>query len=164
MLITAHELGRTIPPLARGAHAAHSNRCMSGLPNSQTEIDSSRYVTEILLMSRADARVPDLRLAVAFYCLGSLDLLGMLKEKTSKTDREVWREWIWEQQTRLFSFPPSASPPLDSSETHSVAIGGRYGTGFKPSSYMTAQHSPDAPVSMLTHMAFESIFHRCTFL
>jgi hypothetical protein len=44
------------------------------------------------------------RLALAFYCLGSLDLLGLLKEKTNETDRETWRKWIWEQQTRSFSF------------------------------------------------------------
>jgi hypothetical protein len=34
----------SVPPLARGGHAAHVLRCMMGLPESQTEVDSSRFV------------------------------------------------------------------------------------------------------------------------
>ncbi|KAF8073552.1 terpenoid cyclases/protein prenyltransferase alpha-alpha toroid [Lyophyllum atratum] len=82
----------TLPPLARGGHTAHCIRCLQALPESQTEVDASR-------------------MALAFYCIGSLDLLGTIQEKT---DREEWREWIWEQQTS-----------------------GRYGSGFRPSPFMT---------------------------
>ena len=39
------------------------------------------------------------RLAFAFYCLGTLDLLDLLKDKTSEHDRQSWRDWIWERQT-----------------------------------------------------------------
>ncbi|KAJ4482494.1 terpenoid cyclases/protein prenyltransferase alpha-alpha toroid [Lentinula aciculospora] len=83
-----------LPPLARVAHAGHVKRCLSGLPSSQVDLDPGR-------------------MAVAFYCLGSLDLLKMVQEKISQTDRESWREWIWEQQTR-----------------------GKYGSGFRPSPFM----------------------------
>ncbi|GAW07887.1 geranylgeranyl transferase type-1 subunit beta [Lentinula edodes] len=69
-----------LPPLARAAHAGHVKRCLLGLPDSQVDLDSGR-------------------MAIAFYCLGSLDLLKMLQDKTSQTDRESWKEWIWEQQT-----------------------------------------------------------------
>ncbi|KIY52428.1 terpenoid cyclases/Protein prenyltransferase [Fistulina hepatica ATCC 64428] len=87
-----------LPPLQRVAHAGHVNRCMTALPFSQVEIESSK-------------------LALAFYCLGTLDLLGLLESKTTEIDRESWREWIWEQQTH-----------------------GKYGTGFRPSPAMTPQH------------------------
>ncbi|TFK70535.1 terpenoid cyclases/Protein prenyltransferase [Pluteus cervinus] len=84
-----------LPALARAGHAAHCKRCLSGLPGSQVEVDGAR-------------------LALSFYCIGSLDLLGVFFEKTSQFDREEWREWIWEQH-----------------------ISGKYGTGFRPSPFMT---------------------------
>jgi geranylgeranyl transferase type-1 subunit beta len=83
------------------------------------------------------------KLAFGFYCLGSLDLLDLLKDKTSELDRQMWREWIWEQQTK-----------------------GQYGTGFKPSSYMTPARSPeimgkytefDAPNIIMTYTALLSL-------
>lgn len=46
---------------------------------------------------------PARRVALSFYCLGSLDLLDLLKEKTNDSDRQNWRDWIWEQQTSLLS-------------------------------------------------------------
>jgi len=48
------------------------------------------------------------RLALAFYCLGSLDLLDLLESKTNEFDRQDWREWIWEQHTRRSSFSVQA--------------------------------------------------------
>lgn len=41
------------------------------------------------------------RLALGFYCIGSLDILGAL-EGTPISEREMWREWLWEQQTSMF--------------------------------------------------------------
>ncbi|KAK7689911.1 hypothetical protein QCA50_006550 [Cerrena zonata] len=90
-----------LPKLARVAHAGHCNRCLSALPSSHAHIDASR-------------------LAIGFYCLGTLDLLGLIDEKTKEEERQSWREWLWQQQTR-----------------------GVYGTGFKPSSYMTAESPND---------------------
>ncbi|KAJ6581449.1 terpenoid cyclases/protein prenyltransferase alpha-alpha toroid [Mycena capillaripes] len=87
------------PKFAKAGHAAHVNRCLSGLPGSQVEVDSAR-------------------LALGFYCIGALDLLGLLQTKTSETDRASWREWIWEQQTH-----------------------GVHGSGFRPSPFAT----PDSP-------------------
>jgi len=40
------------------------------------------------------------RLAVGFYCLGIMDLLGTI-DKQNPHQREEWRTWIWEQQTRM---------------------------------------------------------------
>ncbi|KAJ7599868.1 terpenoid cyclases/protein prenyltransferase alpha-alpha toroid [Mycena floridula] len=68
-----------LPALARGGHAGHVKRCLSGLPDSQIDLDGSR-------------------LAAAFYCLGALDLLGMTENGTKEIERDSWREWIWEQQ------------------------------------------------------------------
>ncbi|KJA24010.1 hypothetical protein HYPSUDRAFT_39125 [Hypholoma sublateritium FD-334 SS-4] len=87
-----------LPRLSRAGHAAHCKRCLSGLPASQTDIDGSR-------------------LALAFYCIGSLDLLGIVEEQVSLQERNLWKQWLWEQQTH-----------------------GKYGTGFRPSPFMTAQH------------------------
>lgn len=82
------------------------------------------------------------RLALAFYCIGSLDLLGVLCEGTTETDRESWREWIWEQQT-------SSCDLLSGYCRRSHQYGkieGRYGSGFRPSPYATAQHPPEIQV------------------
>ncbi|TFK48769.1 terpenoid cyclases/Protein prenyltransferase [Heliocybe sulcata] len=111
-----------LPKLSRNGHALHCIRCLSGLPSSQMEMDASR-------------------LALVFYCLGSLDLLGVLESKSSNTDREAWREWVWEQQ----------------------ATGG-YGTGFRPSSFMIGAGSNaaeygeyDAPHLIMTYTALLSL-------
>ena len=46
-------------------------------------------------------------MAIAFYCLGTLDLTGHLERKMSTTDRENWTEWIWAQYVgTLRSFLP----------------------------------------------------------
>ncbi|KAJ7334090.1 terpenoid cyclases/protein prenyltransferase alpha-alpha toroid, partial [Mycena albidolilacea] len=94
-----------LPKFARTGHAGHANRCLSGLPGSQVELDSARHAGFSLLV-------------IGFYCLGILDLLGLVQAKTSETDRDSWREWIWEQQTQ-----------------------GVHGTGFRPSPFAT----PDSP-------------------
>lgn len=36
-------------------------------------------------------------MAIAFYCLSTLDLTGRIEHKMSATDRENWQEWIWAQ-------------------------------------------------------------------
>ncbi|KAI0698455.1 terpenoid cyclases/Protein prenyltransferase [Cytidiella melzeri] len=81
--------------LGRKGHSGHCTRCMQGLPPSQAEADASR-------------------MAIGFYSLGSLDILGTVNTATTEVDREAWREWVWEQQSS-----------------------GIYGTGFKGSTYMT---------------------------
>lgn len=91
------------PALLRTAHVSHCKRCLHGLPGSQTELDASR-------------------LGVVFYCLGSMDLLGLLQNQ-SDNDREMWRLWVWEQH-----------------------ISDESGSGFKPSPFMTPQHPSDEKV------------------
>jgi hypothetical protein len=44
------------------------------------------------------------RLALAFYCIGSLDLLGVIEEQIPASDRQLWREWLWQQQARRSTF------------------------------------------------------------
>lgn len=92
-----------LPALSRAGHASHCSRFINGLPATQTNLDPSR-------------------LAIAFYCIGSLDLLGELEGRISQAERESWREWVWEQQA-----------------------GGKHGTGFRPSPFMVAQGGPLAP-------------------
>ncbi|KAI8986274.1 terpenoid cyclases/Protein prenyltransferase [Trametes punicea] len=86
-----------VASLSKAGHASHCRRCLIALPFSEVEVDSSR-------------------IAVVFYCLGTLDILDMLSSKTEELEREAWRSWLWEQQ-----------------------ISGRYGTGFRPSPYMTPE-------------------------
>lgn len=67
-----------LPALNSVGHVAHCRRCLDGLPASLVEMDASR-------------------MAIAFYCLGTLDLTGHAERKMSTTDRENWKEWIWAQ-------------------------------------------------------------------
>ena len=110
-----------LPPLARVSHASHCNRCLAGtglLPLFFSPFSTcfQAYQTLRPMLTRPGRVSPchffrtssvshrgyASRLAVAFYCIGSLDILGLLEEKTTSTDRESWREWIWEQQTSSF--------------------------------------------------------------
>ncbi|KAF7309818.1 Terpenoid cyclases/Protein prenyltransferase [Mycena indigotica] len=93
----------SFPKFSRIGHAGHVNRCLTGLPASQVEAESTR-------------------MAVGFYCLGTLDLLGALDSKTTDTDRKNFREWIWEQQTH-----------------------GPNGSGFRPSPFATPDSLSEQP-------------------
>ncbi|KAN0087652.1 Terpenoid cyclases/protein prenyltransferase alpha-alpha toroid [Tylopilus felleus] len=114
----------SLPPLATGAHATHCKRCMLGLPSSQADIDPSK-------------------LALAFYCLGSLDLTGQFANASTNTqEKEGLRKWIWEQQTQ-----------------------GPCGTGFRPGNYMStnaehtdySENSENYPHVILTYTALLSL-------
>ncbi|THV03630.1 terpenoid cyclases/Protein prenyltransferase [Dendrothele bispora CBS 962.96] len=109
-----------LPRLARIGHAGHVKRCLSGLPDSQVDLDSSR-------------------LAIVFYCIGSLDLLGLIPDKIAQGDLDMWREWIWGQY-----------------------VSGPYGSGFRPSPFMAFStggpstsdpNSTDAPHIIMTYTA-----------
>ncbi|KAM6494271.1 Terpenoid cyclases/protein prenyltransferase alpha-alpha toroid [Amanita muscaria] len=91
--------------LSKTSHAAHCRRCLTGLPAVSTDLDASRLV-------------------IAFYCIGSLDLLGRLYDKISDAEREAWREWIWDQYT----------------------LGGVHGSGFRPSPYMKVENPSEHSV------------------
>ncbi|KIM56077.1 hypothetical protein SCLCIDRAFT_17231 [Scleroderma citrinum Foug A] len=108
-----------IPPLLRVGHATHCKRCLTGLPASQVDTDP-------------------FKLALAFYCLGSLDLTNQITAgSTKESDRELWREWIWAQQTS-----------------------GPSGTGFRPGPYMSISGEPtseSAPQLIMTYTALLSL-------
>ncbi|KAI0299525.1 terpenoid cyclases/protein prenyltransferase alpha-alpha toroid [Russula brevipes] len=70
--------GLRLPALNSTGHVAHCVRCLDGLPASLVEMDASR-------------------MAIAFYCLGTLDVTGFAERKISSTDRTSWKEWIWDQ-------------------------------------------------------------------
>jgi len=85
------------------------------------------------------------RLVVAFYCLGSLDLLGVIEEEISSGDREAWKQWIWAQQARTRSFH------YTSLFLTPAVIGGKYGSGFRPSPFMTDQDAlPKVEITTLS--------------
>lgn len=67
-----------LPALNTAGHVAACKRCIDGLPGSLVEMDGSR-------------------MAIAFYCLSTMDITGYTEKKISPTDRENWREWIWAQ-------------------------------------------------------------------
>lgn len=99
-------------PFNRSGHAAHAKRCISALPKSQTELDASR-------------------LALAFYSLGILDLLGEWENGIEPPlwQKDGWTEWLWAQQTY-----------------------GKYGSGFRPGPFMTF-HSPETNTEALNYDA-----------
>ena len=37
------------------------------------------------------------RMALAFYCLSTLDLLGAIEFAAKEDERGGWKDWIWEQ-------------------------------------------------------------------
>ncbi|KAG1822702.1 terpenoid cyclases/protein prenyltransferase alpha-alpha toroid [Suillus subaureus] len=131
-------LPTSLPLLSKGGHATHCKRCLSGLPSSQVDIDPAK-------------------LALSFYCLGSLDVSGELEKKTRDWEREQWREWIWSQQTREPVLKSKCVGELSQSP------GGHYGTGFRASSYMTTKHSTeeysghDNPQIIMTYTALLSL-------
>lgn len=104
-----------LPALSRAGHASHCFRFINGerhfrlryilsftaCVRSTCDQDRSRPITVILtdlnelLMLHSDLCR---RLAIAFYCIGSLDLLGELEGRIPQAERESWREWVWEQQ------------------------------------------------------------------
>ena len=91
-----------LPALNRVGHVAHCVRCLDGLPASLVEMDASRYVSPSrfsLLSSTLFFSFLSLssRMAIAFYCLGTLDVTGLTEQKISPTDRQSWKEWIWDQ-------------------------------------------------------------------
>ncbi|KAF7365623.1 Terpenoid cyclases/Protein prenyltransferase [Mycena venus] len=107
-----------LPSLARPAHISHAKHALARLPGSLVDLDASR-------------------MAIVFYCIGTLDLLGVLQDQTSETERASWRNWIWEQ----------------------YAIG-RYGTGFKPGPFMSTTSTNsghDSPHIIMTYTALLSL-------
>ncbi|TDL19749.1 terpenoid cyclases/Protein prenyltransferase [Rickenella mellea] len=111
--------------LNKASHASHCLRCLRGLPGSFAEADTSRV-------------------AIGFYCLGALDILGLLSQKVNESVRQGYIDWIYNQQT--------ASP---------------LGTGFRPSPYSSVStsasdsqqddHLFDRPNLIMTYTALLSL-------
>ena len=92
------------------------------------------------------------RMAVGFYCLGILDLYGLVDDKVSPTDSEGWRAWIWAQQASASPPPPSSSP-----SAHAISrlrpplpplplfAAGAHGSGFRPGPLATTNEPPPPP-------------------
>ncbi|KAJ7626591.1 terpenoid cyclases/protein prenyltransferase alpha-alpha toroid [Mycena polygramma] len=105
-------------PLSRSAHVSHVKHALARLPGSLVDLDASR-------------------MAIVFYCVGTLDVLGVLHDETSEMERASWRNWIWEQ----------------------YAVG-RYGTGFKPGPFMSGtsiKSNQDIPHIIMTYTALLSL-------
>ena len=45
-------------------------------------------------------------MAIAFYCLGVLDITDLAERQISPTDRKSWKEWIWDQYVGEELFAP----------------------------------------------------------
>ncbi|KAF7323545.1 Terpenoid cyclases/Protein prenyltransferase [Mycena kentingensis (nom. inval.)] len=67
-----------LPPLARDAHIHHVTQALTQIPGVMVSLDSSRML-------------------IIFYCLSTLDLLGVMEHHTTPSQRVSWRNWIWEQ-------------------------------------------------------------------
>ncbi|KAI6130013.1 terpenoid cyclases protein prenyltransferase [Pisolithus croceorrhizus] len=104
--------------LARMGHATHCKRCLTGLPASQVDTDP-------------------FKMALVFYCLGTLDLTGQIPADIKASEKESWREWIWAQQ-----------------------VSGPHGTGFRPGPLMSThaeRASENAPQLIMTYTALLSL-------
>ncbi|KAF7326308.1 Terpenoid cyclases/Protein prenyltransferase [Mycena kentingensis (nom. inval.)] len=67
-----------LPPLSRDAHIHHVMQALTQIPGVMVSLDSSRML-------------------IIFYCLSTLDLLGVMEHHTTPAQRVSWRNWIWEQ-------------------------------------------------------------------
>ncbi|KAJ7162927.1 terpenoid cyclases/protein prenyltransferase alpha-alpha toroid [Mycena filopes] len=108
-------------PLSRAAHIAQAKNALARLPGSLVNLDASR-------------------MAIVFYCLGTLDLLGALRDEITDAERLSYRDWIWDQ----------------------YSAAGRYGTGFKPGPFMSGRGSSSggqdaAPHIIMTYTALLSL-------
>ncbi|KAF6755843.1 geranylgeranyltransferase type I [Ephemerocybe angulata] len=116
----------SFPALLRPGHIASSRRCLTA------GCDLSAY-----------AEYRRNRLGITYYCFGSIDLLCAMEE-IPDSNKEAWREWIWEQQQTK-------------SET---------GSGFRTGTFMTpatpeqteAEQTPsyanyDSPHIIMTYVA-----------
>ena len=85
------------------------------------------------------------RIAIVFYCLGTLDILNVTEPQSTELDRQTWREWLWEQQVCEMICPTSVFEQCDDR----IAAGPN-GTGFRPSPYVTPEGCKDvgAPASV----------------
>lgn len=63
----------------RNAHVNYFVRCLTALPTAAEGHDSNRVT-------------------IAYFCLCALDVLGVLREKTTEKQRAEWAEWIWSLQ------------------------------------------------------------------
>lgn len=144
-----------LPHFARTGHAAHCKRCLTGKSICRSwcwNFDFIIYCQHYRHLRQISMVLGDLpylfgslhltknkntRLALAFYCIGSLDLLGVIEEQVPASDRQLWREWLWQQQARRSSLH---IPPWISWRRR-VSLGGKYGSGFRPSPFMTVAHS-----------------------
>jgi prenyltransferase beta subunit len=69
------------------------------------------------------------RMTLAFFCLGSLSLLGQIDTVVAGKDRKDWIEWIYAQQV----LPDPDDPSLNASQC-----------GFKGSSWAGHPFDPEA--------------------
>ncbi|KAL5482427.1 CDC43 [Sanghuangporus weigelae] len=137
-------------------HANFCARCLAGLPATMAEADSSR-------------------MAIGFYCLGALDILGLLETKVKEADREAWRAWIWAQQVRRPPGPGHGSNVKKSASKTGSGIGKgavpgcnpdgnqddedqRWIGGFRPGPFMHVELGKDeaAPETRSTGTSMDS--------
>jgi len=76
------------------------------------------------------------RLIIAFYCLATLDVLGVVETSTKEAEREDWQRWLWLQQVR-----------------------GSWGAGFRGSPYnnQSAPSEYDPPFLIMTYAALVAL-------
>ncbi|CAD6583531.1 MAG: hypothetical protein TREMPRED_003586 [Tremellales sp. Tagirdzhanova-0007] len=74
----------------RNAHVNFFLRCLRALPTAAQDHDSNR-------------------ITIAYFCISGLDLLGVLEEKTTLSQREGWAAWIWRLQAPTGGFQGSTS-------------------------------------------------------
>ncbi|THG98576.1 hypothetical protein EW145_g7401, partial [Phellinidium pouzarii] len=126
-------------------HANFCMRCLYGLPDSMAEADSSRYfvlnfqpagnvLTESSECICSSMSTPSV--AVGFYCLGALDVLGLLDAKLKDIDRMAWRSWIWEQQVTRPASPVQRGARRSGEEGDKAEISDEHVGGFRPSPFM----------------------------
>lgn len=92
----------TLTTLTKSLHVSHLIQCITGLPDTCVDLETSRWAGECtqVLITGSDLSS---RLGIAYYALSALDLLGTLDDevKVSGVNREAWRDWIWSLAVRM---------------------------------------------------------------
>lgn len=122
-----------MPPLARAAHASHSLRCITGLPDSLVDVDASRYAQ----LSR--------RWLYQLHCgaqPGTILLLHRVLGYIRCTERESQHDHSKRMEKVVLGAANQYTPcyrAISRTHLHMSPTGGPHGSGFKPSSFMTGQ-------------------------
>ncbi|RUS20246.1 geranylgeranyl transferase type-1 subunit beta-like protein [Endogone sp. FLAS-F59071] len=125
--------GEVIPDFSFKKHVAYLKRSLFMLPHYYTENDLNR-------------------MTLAFFCLGGLELLGVLDDEISAQNKKDYIDWIYSQQI----LPDATDPSLN--EYHCGFRGSPWsGKPFDPNATQTSYQSYDSSNLANTYSALANL-------